>query len=248
MKLSLDNIINCQLQCQDGAEGYVKDFLFDQNTWKIQYAEVDIGGILTDKKLLVPVGFINKWNLENRALNLNIKKSQLESCPTIDKKLPISRKYEQELHDHYQEVPYWNKSTAPSVAMPMEAFPPRPINTPDMDIEEDELDTQLRSFREIRGYHIKANDGEIGHVEDAIMDGIDRQIVYLIIDTSNWLPLSKRVLISVNWMNEISYKSQSVSIDMDRDAIKDAPEFDPDMPVNSVYEKKLYNYYGVPVD
>ena len=50
------------------------------------------------------------------------------------------------------------------------------------------MDTQLRSVREVNGYHIKAEDGEIGHVEDFIVEDDVRTIRYMIDDTRNWLP------------------------------------------------------------
>ena len=46
---------------------------------------------------------------------------------------------------------------------------------------ENEIETSLRSFREVKGYRIRARDGKLGQIEDMLVDDDDWQIVYLII-------------------------------------------------------------------
>ena len=46
----------------------------------------------------------------------------------------------------------------------------------------------------LSGYDIQASDGEIGHVEDFIIDDETWAIRYLVIDTQNWLPAEKEPL------------------------------------------------------
>ncbi len=50
------------------------------------------------------------------------------------------------------------------------------------------LDPHLRSTHDVRGHHIHAADGGIGHVDDFIIDDEIWAIRYLIIDTKNWWP------------------------------------------------------------
>ena len=56
-------------------------------------------------------------------------------------------------------------------------------------------DPHLRSIEAVTGYHIHASDGEIGHVEDFLIEDADWSIRYLVVDTKNWWP-GKKVLIS----------------------------------------------------
>ena len=53
-------------------------------------------------------------------------------------------------------------------------------------------DPHLRSTNNVSGYNIQAIDGEIGNVEDFIIDEETWAIRYLIINTRNWLPGKKR--------------------------------------------------------
>ena len=57
----------------------------------------------------------------------------------------------------------------------------------------------------VDGHHIQATDGEIGHVEDFIIDDETWAIRYLIVDTQNWWP-GKKVLVSPQWIERVSWR------------------------------------------
>jgi hypothetical protein len=111
--------------------------------------------------------------------------------------------------------------------------------------DEQESDPHLRSTREVIGYHIQARDGEIGHVEDLIVEDEIWFIRYLVIDTRNWLP-GRKVLVAPAWAEQVNWVERRVYLDLSRETVKNSPEFDPSMPVNREYEVRLYDYYGRP--
>jgi hypothetical protein len=100
-------------------------------------------------------------------------------------------------------------------------------------------DPHLRSSRAVTGHHIEARDGEIGHVEDFLVDDETWAIRYIVIGTHNWLP-GKHVLLGPEWVDEIDWASSTVRVDVDRDQIKHAPEFDASAPIARDYEKALH--------
>jgi hypothetical protein len=51
------------------------------------------------------------------------------------------------------------------------------------------------------------------------------------------------VVLSIEWLEKISYVDQEVRIDLDTSRIKDAPEFDPSHPIDMDYEKALESFY-----
>jgi hypothetical protein len=55
-------------------------------------------------------------------------------------------------------------------------------------------DPSLRSGRDVTGYYIAARDGDIGHVDDFLVDDRAWAIRYLIVDTRNWWPGKKVAL------------------------------------------------------
>ena len=242
MKRSLDDLVGYYLDALDGQKGKIKDFLFDEEGWILRYAEVDFGSLFKDKRILIPKIFLREPDWDVKRFPVSLSREAIDLCPGIDEKTPVSREYEEALAEHYGIEKYWPYMYA---ATPEPAiYPPRPMIPPRKVIDEKDLDTSLRSFREVKGYHINATDGEIGHVEDLLVDDQDWQIVYLVVDTSNWLPWSKKVLISINWLREISYVTREVSIDLRKETIKDAPEYDPRKPLEEDIERTLYDFFS----
>lgn len=242
MKRSLKNLTGYSLEGHDGTQGKVEDLLFDEETWIIRYIDADFKGIKDHQRVLIPRFFLATPDWQEKIIRVELNTREIESCPDIDEQSPVSREYEKELNKHFRIEDYW-----PSIyAAPAGAgvfYPPRPIRVPSRLVNEEELDTSLRSFREVKGYSIKGKEDRFGQVEDLIVDDDDWQVIYLIVDTSRWKPWSKSVVLSVNWLETISYEKHEVAIDMDPDQIKGAPEFDPAHPIGIDYEKALHDYY-----
>lgn len=60
-------------------------------------------------------------------------------------------------------------------------------------------DLHLRSCEEVMGYHIKVEDGFIGHLQGMLVDEEIWAIRYLIVNTSNWW-LGHEALIAPKWI------------------------------------------------
>jgi uncharacterized protein YrrD len=243
MKHSLKEIIGYTIETTDGTKGKVKDFLFDEDNWIIRYIEADFGGFFKDKRILIPfIELVSPPLLDSKHISLNITKEEIDACPTPEDKPTISREYEQELMKHYGYAGYWSSAYI-HPSHPGLYYPARPVNVPPKEVSEEQLDTRLRSFKEVKGYHIQAIDGKLGHVEDMIADDADWQLIYLIVDTSNWRPWSKKVILLINWLEKISYKSREVFINVHTDVIKNAPEYDDTKPFELSFEEVLLDYY-----
>ena len=68
--------------------------------------------------------------------------------------------------------------------------------------------------------------GEIGHVEDFIVDDENWMIRFLVVDTTNWLP-GKKVLLSPQWINRVEWADSSVYFNLTRESVKNSLRFDP---------------------
>ncbi|MBS0010092.1 MAG: hypothetical protein KFF49_01695, partial [Bacteroidales bacterium] len=237
MKRSLKYLTGYTIEANDGPKGKVRDFLFDEERWLIRYMEADLGGFFSLKRVLIPRLFIKAPDREEETIPVNLKGKDVESCPDIDKEIPVSRAYEMELNKYYNIDNYWQYDFG-AVASPV-LFPPRPMGIPAKAVSEEDIDTSLRSFEEVKGYHIKAVDGTMGHIDDIIVDDEDWQIVYVIADTSNWLPWSKKVMLPIDFLENISYVKQEVSIRLKKATIKQAPEFDVSHPLEISHEKSV---------
>jgi hypothetical protein len=75
----------------------------------------------------------------------------------------------------------------------------------------------------MRGYHIVASDGEIGHVDDFLVDEGGFTLRYLVVDTSNWI-LGKSVLISAATITRIDSPAKKIHVSLTRGAIEAGPK------------------------
>jgi hypothetical protein len=106
-------------------------------------------------------------------------------------------------------------------------------------------DPDLRSTHDVSGHHVEASDGEIGHVEDFLIDDETWAIRYLIVDTKDWLP-GKKVLISPKWIERVSWSEKQVVVDLTREAIRQAPEYTDSPPLTRDQEIALHRHYNRP--
>lgn len=104
-------------------------------------------------------------------------------------------------------------------------------------------DPHLRSLDEVEGYDIQATDGEVGHVEDLIVDDEDWTIRYFVVDTRDWLP-GRKVLVSPAWLRELVWSDRRAVVDLTREQIEESPRYEPREPIYRAYEAELHEGYG----
>jgi sporulation protein YlmC with PRC-barrel domain len=240
MLRSINHLRGYSICAKDGDIGEVDDFLFDDQSWAIRYLVVDTGNWLIDRPVLVLPASLDVPDWETETLTVKLTRKQIEDSPPLAMDEPVSRQKEAELHRYYGLPGYWALQT--------------PILYPDAGKEkgtdmaadeQDDSNPHLRSVTEVSGYNIRATDGEIGHVDDFIVEDESWIIRHIIVDTRNWLP-GKKVLVSPTWIESVDWNIRRLSVDLKRETIEQSPEFDPSEPVNREYEIRLYDYYGRP--
>ena len=97
----------------------------------------------------------------------------------------------------------------------------------------------------VEGYHVAANDGEIGHVEDFLIDDRDWTIHLLGVETGKWLP-GRKVVISPAWLRGIEWNRQRIQVDLSRQQTKDSPAYDPALIPDESYLERLATHYDRP--
>ena len=93
-------------------------------------------------------------------------------------------------------------------------------------------------MNEVMEYHVDAMDGDIGHAEDLIVDDADWTVTYMIVDASNWNPMAKRTMISTNWITQIDMSTKKVELNVNKDKVKSAPEYNTGDELNRVSIEK----------
>lgn len=239
--------------------GQVHDVYFDDLTWTVRYLVVDTGAWLPGRKVLISPVALDELDLgAGVSLRVKLTREQIEQSPPVDPNKLLSRQQEVELIEHYQWPDYRQAVTffeASAVGLPASAYldslrqgntgkPQAPETVLEKTVAAEQTgDPHLRSTNEVMGYYIQARDGDIGHVENFLINNESWAVHYLIVDTRNWWP-GKKVLVSPSWVEEILWDESQVSIDLNRETIKNSPEYDPDAPVDQVYQTRLNDYYG----
>lgn len=240
MKRSIKTVSGFSIETRDKTKGKIKDLLFDEIQWIVRYIEADFGTFFRNKRVLIPKAFFELPDRKGTHLPIALRDGEISKCPDIDHHLPVSRQYEKALYKHYGTNPYW-----PTANMGLSGgfYPPRPI-IPRGNSAEEKIDSVLRSFKEVEGYQIHATDGRLGHLEDLVVDEKDWQIAYGVVDTSNWMPWSKKVMVPLVAMEGINYMSREVNLRMDIESIRNAPEYNPSEPINPEYEEGIRDFFS----
>jgi hypothetical protein len=76
----------------------------------------------------------------------------------------------------------------------------------------------------MRGFHMLATDGAIGHVDDFLVDEAIA-LRYLVVDTSNWIG-GKSVLVSASAIEKIDSPQKKIHLRLTRDQIKNSPSME----------------------
>jgi hypothetical protein len=83
----------------------------------------------------------------------------------------------------------------------------------------------LHKTSEMRGYHIVARNGEIGHVDDFLIEEGGFALRYLVVDTSNWIG-GRSVLIAATAITRIDSPAKKIHVALTRDEIEAGPSVD----------------------
>ena len=157
--------------------------------------------------LVSPIAFRSvDWDRETLTSRL-VARQQVEQSPSIATDQPVSRQQEEEYSRYYGYPYYWDELGLWGADMyPRMAYLSAVDSTYGATATEEQptSDPHLRSAREVTGYAIQARDGDLGHVEDFIVDDESWVLRYMVVDTRNWWP-GKHVLVSPRWIESVRW-------------------------------------------
>jgi uncharacterized protein YrrD len=225
----------------DGEIGKVKEFYFDDRHWAIRYLVADTGNWLTGRHVLISPHALSAMDKEKKLITINLTKKQIEDSPSLSRDKPVSKQFEENYYGYYGWPMYWG---GPYMwgAYPYIMHDNKQLKKTNPGGKK--WDPNLRSTHDVNGYHIQAEDGEIGHVEDFIIEDETWAIRYLVVDTKNWWP-GKKVLVSPKWIERVSWNESKVFINLSREDIKQSPEYTDESLLTRDYETKLHRHYNL---
>jgi uncharacterized protein YrrD len=231
-----------KLDSLDGEIGKVKEFYFDDRHWTIRYLVADTGNWLPGRQVLIsPYALVAvNTDIYKEQIEVDLTKKQIEDSPSLNSDKPVSCQFEENYYGYYGWPMYWGGPYT---------WGAYPHLTRDRDKWKaanqggKTWDRHLRSTHAVSGYHVQATDGEIGHVEDFIIDDETWTIRYLLISTLNWWP-GKKVLVSPLWIKRVSWDESKVFVNLSREAIKQSPEYTEESLLTRDYEIGLHGHYN----
>jgi len=229
-----------KLKGKDGEIGKVKEFYFDDVHWAIRYVVVDTGNWLMDKQVLISPYALVGIDKENKHIDVNLTKKQIEDSPLLSSDKPVSLQFELDYYAYYGWPMYWSGRQMWGDYNYIMRDRKRQDGHAK---EEKKWDHHLRSTRNVSGYRVQATDGEIGHLDDFIIDDEAWAIRYLVVDTQNWWP-GKKVLISPQWIQHVSWSESKVDVSVTRKSIEHSPEYTQKSLITRDYEEKLHGHYN----
>lgn len=206
MLRSLNTLFGSAIQAVDGELGHVHDFLFDERGWIVRYLVVETGSWFSSQQVLVSPAAARQPDWERRVVPVNLTMEQVRRSPDVDTEQPVSRQHEIAVSEHYGWPAYWTME--PPLAPVFVTESPVAV----------EIDTYLRSAREVMTYRVDAADKEIGGLDDLIMDDANWFIRFLVAKTGSWLR-EQKLLLATRWVHSINWSEARVVLTQAHDEL-----------------------------
>jgi sporulation protein YlmC with PRC-barrel domain len=230
---SVKDLHRCSVAARDGSIGKVNDLYFDDQRWVIRYLVVEATQLDRVRPVLISPMSVGSVNWSTHLITLSVTQEQVRNSPDIDTTKPVSRQREA-AYLHYYQYPYywggtgpWGAGLTPAVIGPIGPAIAGERGEPDETDEQESGtgDSHLRSTYEVIGYYIKATDGDLGHIDDFLVDDESWAIRYAVVDTSNWW-FGRKVVLDPERITDVNWSGRKVLVGISRQSLKNATPFD----------------------
>jgi hypothetical protein len=265
MLFAVTGLQGCPVEASDGRVGTAKDFLFDDQSWKVRWMVVDTGHWLPGRQVLIHPSAIAPLDPtppadrrlpmmsmgETLVVSVRLTKQQIEASPDAREDEPVTKQMEAHLYDYYRWDPYWGTTYFGASAIDMPLLEPQILaeaaarQAADTQSQSGDGDPHLRSVASVKGYHVHATDGDLGHVENFFADDANWDIRYLVIATRNWWP-GKHVQLAPYAVKDIDWSNHHINVNVTRDQVKSSPAWDPLALADQITEQQLHRHFGWP--
>ena len=194
MLCDLNGLLESPMIANDGETGRVRDFLFDDQSWRVGYLVLDMGNWLRRHDVVVPVAALDPPDWECKTVRSCLTEAQLHNCPGVDTRQPVSRQQELAMREFFGPVASWANARFGMTSMP--AFAKYTALKGE--------DSHLRSSVRLMGHRVWATDGSIGQLRGFLLDEGSWHISHLEVGVSGWENRSC-TLVPTDWVDQISW-------------------------------------------
>ncbi len=227
MMISYKQLKHFSLHATDDDIGGCKDILFDDQDFVARYLVADTNTWLPlSRKVVISPISVTKVDVENENIHISMTSKTLKDSPSIDEHKPVSRQYEETLFKYFGYGYYWIGPGAwGDFAHPTELADADMAKA--MQEEQDKKpENHLRACGEVNGYEVATTEDDVGHITDFIFDDKSWALRMIIIDTNNWLPGGKKLVVLPRDIEIIDWSSHKVRVKLSHEQLMEKPEID----------------------
>ena len=103
----------------------------------------------------------------------------------------------------------------------------------------------LTNATQLKGFVIRATDGELGTVDEFYFDDETWAIRYLTVETGGWLG-GRQALISPISVVNTDWQAKRLDVALTKKQVENSPDIDTHRPVSRQHEAEYFGYYGYP--
>jgi sporulation protein YlmC with PRC-barrel domain len=234
----INEILGFKVIAPDGEVGTVDDFYFDDQEWTVRYLVIDSVSPFSDRKVLIPVSEIDRYDFDDQCLTLTSSMVQFENHLDLHSILPVSRQNESELLRYY-ECSVNHNGNGSHTGLTSDLLTERGPA-----IQTAEWDPHLRSFTEVKRYQCQTVDGlVIGDIEDCMIEMDVWFICFAVIDACNLINREK-VLLPSAWIRLVNMVFKQIRFDLTIEEVSNSPVYDLTVPIDFSFKIMLLDHYG----
>ena len=256
MLFAITGLLGCQVRTEDGDAGTVKDYLFDDRNWRIRWMVVDTGAWLPGRKILIHPSAIEPLvippstgglgmgsGVDRPVVSVALTQDAIKASPDASEDEPVTQQMEDRLYEYYSWDPIWGVTNFGINAIGSMVTDSRGHGKIEAGTHPGDGDSHLRSASSVKGYHVEATNGEIGHVENFLIDDADWHIRYLLIATRNWWP-GKHVQLAPYTVAAVDWMRKQIALNVTREQVQSGPECDPAAMARVLGEGAAHRHQG----
>ena len=223
MLRNLKPLLGYKLRASDGPAGTLHDVWFDDDSWNVRHFVAHVGHRFAGQEVPLPPSSIREIDWVHRTINLSMTLKEVQAIHEQREQRPVYRQYEQYTRNFALWATHW---------MPLMGVPAPPEEAP---LEED---VHLRSVRHLCGYHVHGTDGQIGRLNDFIVDDRNWKIPLLEIDERE-AGVERRIILPSELVRQFLWDERHIQIELDLEHARSAPSIEPLMLDDPTFEHEI---------
>lgn len=242
MLRSIASLSGIRVNAHDGMIGNIDNLYICIGTWEVCYAVVDAAAMKERRYiLLAPAAFMNPGRA---TLPVNLSISRIAASPAVDVNTPVTGRRIEEIFKYYEWPQYWVQQPSDGIVTPPPLSIKRNSEKADRMLNgESGFGVNVRSYKWIIGQPLKGSDTVIGTIDDMIVNTVTWYIQYLVVTLRKDFP-GKKVMMATDWMNGTTCGRSEIACLLSMLEVRNAPEFNPEEPINRTDSKIHFDFYG----